>query len=263
MLLSVYIIYYHRHCSSRIELQLQDMSTDVAQVQSSTVRSMDLLNLTTEAVCRQELLLAGIQQGMHRSVETDSPSELARPTETLGTSPLRDGTSGISHLSESASQSQMLTLRLTEGPCYKLRCGCSCHQRRRLQSPSLLDRLLGSLFVGYVGFPRLLSRCEASSCCVSSTTQIYVSYVFPGWLLKFSLLTKIKLSMMEGPELLIRCLHIRHFGTTSSFKAIAQTRFDHLRNLIMTREASVLDVDDFGVSLLQVSTSHVLYSSQC
>lgn len=43
-------------------------------------------------------------------------------------------------------------------------CGCSCHIRRRLNTPRLLDGFLGSLFIGYSGSPILNQKCDQTSC---------------------------------------------------------------------------------------------------
>ena len=69
-----------------------------------------------------------------------------------------------------------------------------------------------------------------------------------------TVLAKIELSKARGPEMLIRCLRVRQANTTLSFQALFQGHCDQVRRLIIEGEASVLDIDQRGLSLLHVST---------
>ena len=77
----------------------------------------------------------------------------------------------------------------------------------------------------------------------------YVYYTFPTWLLNMAVFVKLQ---FQGPEILLRCLHIREFQTTQSFQSLAQGQIEHVKTLIMTGQASILDVYELGESLLQV-----------
>ena len=59
--------------------------------------------------------------------------------------------------------------------------------------------------------------------------------------------------------MLIRCLHIRDFNTTPVFQSVAHAEIDKVESLMMTGQASILDVNALGESLLQVIS--ILYLS--
>ena len=61
-------------------------------------------------------------------------------------------------------------------------CGCSCHKPRQLKSPSILNRVLGSLFIGYCAIPTVLAgKCDTASCLNRPTAILKVIYIFPYW----------------------------------------------------------------------------------
>ena len=205
-----------------------------------------------EAVRRQELLLATVQQGVRQCKELISLPDTPQSGGRVRNSSTIIRIDNVARPQDITNSSQTFTLRLTERRNYKPYCGCSCHKLKRLQSSSLLGGLIGSIFIGYVGLPTPFTKCDQKNCCLPSSTKVYVFYVFPGWFLDYACLLNVKLSLAEGPEMLIRCLHIRQFRTTPSFQALAQLQQHHLQKLIIIRKASVLDVDEFGRSLLDV-----------
>ena len=85
-----------------------------------------------------------------------------------------------------------------------------------------------------------------------SPAKGYLFYVFPRWFVKMAILIKIKLSQVKGPEMFIRCLRVREYDLTPSFQAHAHAQFDQLQTLLAIGEASILDVDEMGNSLLHV-----------
>ena len=66
-------------------------------------------------------------------------------------------------------------------PCTPL-CGCACHDVQAFQSPALLHKAIGTLFIGYSGYPiKAVQKCTQASCVSQSTFRAYVHYVFPSW----------------------------------------------------------------------------------
>ena len=63
-------------------------------------------------------------------------------------------------------------------------CGCRCHTTHQVRSPSLLDRFMGALFVGYSGSPATLNKCSIRSCKARSFFKADIYYVFPPWLIR-------------------------------------------------------------------------------
>jgi hypothetical protein len=79
-------------------------------------------------------------------------------------------------------------------------CSCVCHKPCYLQTPESVDFLLGSLFVGYSGFPIQRRGCNERACRQQSIPTIKVSYYFPRWLLTRVIQFVVSLSYMEGPK---------------------------------------------------------------
>ena len=215
----------------------------------------------TEAVWRRELLLETFQQEMCQNLGAAPSSEIPQPIKNVRTMPTVQRPGDATQLLESIGTSQGLTLSLIERRNCEPLCACSCHQQRHFRSPSFLDQTLGSLFIGYVGFPKLFVRCNMSSCYRHSISKGYLSYVFPKWFLEIAIFAKVKASLQEGPERLIRCVRVRQFITIPSFQALAKRQYDQVKGLILNREASVLDVDEGGASMLNVSVLCILCRS--
>jgi ankyrin repeat protein len=70
-------------------------------------------------------------------------------------------------------------------------CPCKCHDRRHpdlsWNPHSTLTTLLGSLFIGYTGFPLRMSRCNSSKCISTGSSRLNITYTFPLWFLGYSL----------------------------------------------------------------------------
>jgi hypothetical protein len=83
----------------------------------------------------------------------------------------------------------------------ELGCTCSCHRRGGFRTPSFLNRVLGSLFIGYSGLPLVSRSCDQSLCRRQGRyTSTTFSYYFPGWFMLRSVYMTIKNSPLRGPE---------------------------------------------------------------
>ena len=135
-------------------------------------------------------------------------------------------------------------------------CDCACHRRGKLQSPSFLNAVLGSLFIGYSMNPWMIGKCDSTYCRGHSTYFTY-TYAFPQWLLNQMVKLKIAYDQSRGPELCLRIVRVR------SEKAVIWTlvtealrdeiiAIHRLKTLFIDGEASILDVDPHGSSALTV-----------
>ena len=105
---------------------------------------------------------------------SDQPTQQAagRLLETLG----NQSTSSVVRIKAHASQHQ-------RSPCTPY-CKCACHNVQTFQSPAMLHEVIGTLFVGYSGYPiKALQECTEASCLSQSTFRAYVHYLFPSWFL--------------------------------------------------------------------------------
>ena len=60
-------------------------------------------------------------------------------------------------------------------------CRCSCHTSGSFRTPWLFNKTLGSLFIGYSGFPFAIRKCKDETC--QSAFSARITYTFPLWLL--------------------------------------------------------------------------------
>ena len=75
------------------------------------------------------------------------------------------------------------TVRYQRFPC-TWHCGCLCHKPQYFNSPQLVHRVIGTLFLSYSGYPiGMFQRCTLSSCQGQQSSQILVKYLFPSWFL--------------------------------------------------------------------------------
>ena len=70
-----------------------------------------------------------------------------------------------------------------QGQGCKLGCSCVCHAHHRLQSPTLMNGLLGSLYIRYSGFATAQNRCNEYFCSKQAQFRGIFIYSFPQWLL--------------------------------------------------------------------------------
>ena len=166
------------------------------------------------------------------------------------------------NLISSEQQSLMASLELTTDHC-EPDCCCGCHRRSLFRSPSLLDNVLGSLSVGYYTSPWAAPTCNSPSCRHRSKKLTYV-HAFPQWLWNRILLAHLAYSQSKGPELCFRMLRVRPTDSDifRLFRGPIQTDetiMTGVKRLFDNGEASVLDVDEKGASVLRVR----LHFSKC
>ncbi|KAI1123702.1 ankyrin repeat-containing domain protein [Nemania abortiva] len=127
-------------------------------------------------------------------------------------------------------------------------CSCVCHRKFKwsTKTPQLLDRALGSLFVGYQASPQCSVPCDSKSCIKQSkrNSTFSVTYIFPNWWMR-----RWAISFTAAPEYQLRVLRIRS-RTDPVFKALSALNLPAVRKMLQDGRASVLDVNEDGQSLL-------------
>lgn len=143
-------------------------------------------------------------------------------------------------------------------------CKCSCHIRRRLNTPRLLDAFLGTLFIGYSGSPLLSQNCDQTSCRGRKDSSTSFTYNFPRWFVTSRIIQlKAKVTAMYGPEVSLRFNRVVdgkalvfHYATTGDVGRIKQ--------LFEQGRASPSDVRfDSGWTPLHVSVLGSVNSTSC
>ena len=142
---------------------------------------------------------------------------------------------------------------------YEQECSCTCHQKGRIRSPRYLSTIFGLLLIRYTAQPWMNCICDSYDCRGRSTCITY-TYAFPRWLLDRMVAFRIAYDRSRGPELCVRLLRVRS-GRENIFLVAAMRTSDtnkapiqHMKYLLTNGEASVLDVDPYGRTALQVSS---------
>lgn len=139
-------------------------------------------------------------------------------------------------------------------------CACRCHSHKRLNTPRLLQSVVGQLFVGYAGVPLLTESCDLPDQCQGTGESfMQFNYYFPTWFLSRVMTFSLRKSEFQRPEYSLRVLNIR-----STFEAIFVGSEGNdaalVRSLISNDRASVLDITDgdgHSALHLAVKRSHV------
>lgn len=138
-------------------------------------------------------------------------------------------------------------------------CSCSCHRQIRLKSPNFLKNILGLIFVGYTSVPLASApqACNLLSCRRQGESTIVATYVFPFWFFQRTIFMKFK---ARGPELLLRVRRVRP-NDAAIFLALENNNIKVVKKLLAAGEASILDVNEDGQSLLHVC--YYLFPIRC
>ena len=159
------------------------------------------------------------------------------------------------NLTSGQTQSLMESLELATDHCGS-DCCCSCHRRSLFRSPSLLDNVLGSLSIGYHTSPWAAPTCNSPSCRHRTRKFTYI-HAFPHWFWNRIVLAHLVYSQSKGPELCFRMLRVRSMDS-GIFRLFRGPRdadeviMTGVKRLFDNGEASVLDVDEEGGSVLRV-----------
>ena len=128
-------------------------------------------------------------------------------------------------------------------PCTS-HCGCACHKSRRSTSPLLVQRAIGTIFLGYFGCPlSIFWRCTESSCQGQQAFQISVIYLFPSWF--FARLLAVTFLKRYGTELHVS-LKVQRVVPTGAevFRLVRLDDVTGLKRLFSKGLASLNDVED-------------------
>ena len=144
-------------------------------------------------------------------------------------------------------------VQLTQDSC-NTGCPCPCHSINRVTSPKLLRNILGSFFLRYRAYPSLEQACGVR--CRARAGGITCSYAFPSLLLDWVIAISYSCALAKGPELLLRVMRKRDFSIfrtlISAPDSYASTE---LKRMLDCGEASVLDIDKNGITMIQCVTS--------
>ena len=160
----------------------------------------------------------------------------------LANTPLSDDTLSkpIQSSSDQSVFSMAIKAKLKSRHSCAVECACPCHSKTVVQTPQLLQRVTGRLFLGYTGTPCFRVKC-LPGCTQAASTAFNMTYFFPHWFFEKA----ISLSMTEGflgtPSLNIKLRRV----VPEMSHVFAMSRYgdvEGLKALFMERKASPDDV---------------------
>ncbi|EGX48127.1 hypothetical protein AOL_s00081g123 [Orbilia oligospora ATCC 24927] len=157
--------------------------------------------------------------------------------------------------------SVILPLSISSGGLCDPLCKCVCHRRRNIQSPSILSKLVGDLFIGYNGIPSISPSCTIRNCSRDRSGNMRVQYAFPKWLLTKMLSVHVRVS--QCPEVLIKTWNVRCYNDLKSwenpFYMVGRADLEGLSRLFQEGKASSKDIDsNAGHSLIHWAINGIL-----
>ena len=138
-------------------------------------------------------------------------------------------------------------------------CTCTCHLQQKTNTPAMLNRVLGQLFVGYVGLPTLSRKCNINGCLKSRSTQINLEYWFP-WGFFSSTIMRMQIGYQPNLGTMLQLDTLRKVPDTAQcVNFVLQGDMEGLKFLFANGLASPRDVSATrGYSVLR----WVLYGKQ-
>lgn len=134
-------------------------------------------------------------------------------------------------------------------------CACRCHRETKWCSPSILQSIIGSLFVGYSGMPRQRLSCDETSCQLQSQPVVYVTYFFPSWFLARAISVMVATTPLAGPVVSLKVQRTVP-GDADIFTYARLGNVDKIKTLFEQGLASPHDVSfQSGITPMHVSMS--------
>ena len=174
----------------------------LAQLENYQLHHRETQDHLTDTEGKQDALIGGEQRTLHITQSDDSTVQTKKSLVDSRNNPPNSefGSNQVGNWSSIGIRADARNL----SECSRT-CKCSCHTRRRLSSPRLLDGLLGSLFIGYSGAPLLSQHCDQGSCQGRRSSTTSLVYTFLRWFVVSRMLQlKAKITAMYGPEMSLR-----------------------------------------------------------
>ena len=131
-------------------------------------------------------------------------------------------------------------------------CSCACHRKGCLNTPQILQRVLGTLFIGYSGFPMLTEPCDQHGCHLRASPTSSITYFFPPWFLARAVSLVLSYTPLAGPVATLKTQRAVS-GDADVFNFAKLGEVEKLKNLFESGLASPHDVHfESGVTPLHV-----------
>ncbi|KAK1635171.1 ankyrin repeat-containing domain protein, partial [Colletotrichum phormii] len=136
-------------------------------------------------------------------------------------------------------------------------CKCQCHHYSRLQTPTWLRLIFGTLFLEYNNKSLLGPRkCDLQDCAGAPATSRMI-YIFPRWLLLRALFVAASRESLTGVGSSIRLRMPRLIPRDVMISSVYHSDIDWIKRGIINSTVLPTDVDEDGNSLLMISLRDV------
>lgn len=242
---------------SQVRLGLYSVEAMVSQVRDQqrelSAVNMNILRDVQQAVAQREVKSGDGEQALLQSSTRTQESTLqettARDTPKTPQSNMPRQKQNNNTIRSSSTKLDVLQINTTYAcrlTC-DARCSCVCHRRRGVQTPSFLQKSIGSLFVGYGGGLVQTPKCDEPRCSRPSQRSTQITYYFLMWCISYAIAATIR-----GPQVSLTALRVRH-SEELAFLYAQEDDWDRLSKLFDEGLASSFDVDQDGQSILHVS----------
>lgn len=124
-------------------------------------------------------------------------------------------------------------------------CPCACHTKQKLNltTPTIMQGVLGKMFVGYSGLPLLKERCNFRGCQHRRKAAATLEIWFPSWFVSMNLKLCFTYLPRIGPEFLLSTT-TRVSDDALSITFAMEGNIDGLKQLFTSGLAGPRDVSD-------------------
>ncbi|KAI9791850.1 MAG: hypothetical protein M1816_003395 [Peltula sp. TS41687] len=245
--------------SAKIGLILEGLQVEMKSIRESQVALKEQATKMNQLVSGQHIVVQQQRLNDHHDVVQSQVSEKA-PLRLSSESDVRDLQTRLAKTKPSPYHVTLKVSRSARLQCLDP-CLCRCHYRSVLRSPRSLSSYFGDLFFGYSSLPWCLSsvvECNEQTCRRSKLSTAQFQYFFPSWFM--SAVASVNIGFVLCSTSLNFCIQTRITIPYDSpiFVAIQEGNIADMKDLLLKGEASLNDVDPYGLGLLYYATAYSL-----
>ena len=182
--------------------------------------------------------LEGVMIPSHKQRVQITAIDSAQIDNATGNQTIERLTHNLHSFNESTAQNEsILAFQVSRRYQCASSCFCSCHKRQLHRSPAMIDQILGSIFVGYLGMPVWYQKCDEKNCKSRSPSAARVTYCFPRWFWNRAVRIGMTFAPCGGPELLLRFPRLRPAGS-KWFELVRLGDIGSMQTMLAKGEAS-------------------------
>jgi hypothetical protein len=165
--------------------RLHALNNEVADIEIVLIQVAKVVEERISEVVEQRISQVGdmiiAQSEQYRANQTNQSGPFYRaPPVAYRTRASRKASMNSDRAKGAPSRSEGVGVRVSQYPSScRPGCPCACHSQRRSNTPTFMNRVLGQMFVGYVGLPLLSPKCDNAACEKSQVPTVSVEYWFP------------------------------------------------------------------------------------